>query len=174
MKPGKRICILGGTCSGKSTLAIQLGDALGYKVLHMDWIYYIPNNNWVRALPEITGKKHDEFIRQNSWIIDGTYREYLPKRLAAADTVIILRAPKIIRLWRFFIRGRNNGKNRVDKSVGGEFKDFTWAHVWWILFKERHRKKDYIFLKDYPHLKIIILHSFREMESFLESVQTAA
>jgi adenylate kinase family enzyme len=166
MNLGKRICILGGSNSGKSTLAKRLGDKLDCPVLYMDKIAHIPGSNWVRDSIEETGRKHDEFITQPSWIVEGTYGRYLKQRLEAADTVIIMKAGKLKRLWRYLVRAWHGNKDRPGR-LDGALKEFSWSMLWWILVKENKNKKYYALPAGYPHLKIITLRSFKDAEKLL-------
>lgn len=84
----KKITIIGNPGAGKSTLARQLGDKLNIPVYHMDSLYWKPN--WQPSEDTKLIQKHDEILKQDSWIIDGNYSATLPKRFADADTIIFL------------------------------------------------------------------------------------
>ena len=159
---------MGGSNSGKSTFAQQLGRITGYPVLYMDQIAHIPGSNWVRDAVEKTGAKHHEFLKRDAWIIDGMYKQYLSERLDRADTVIILRAHKFRRVWRYLRRAWRDESNRPGNLERAE-KEFNWSMVWWMLFRADYRPH-FDTLKKYPHLKPIVLKSFSDMEKFLNTV----
>lgn len=43
---GQRICILGPSNSGKSTLASAIGRKCGLTVIHLDQLYHRPGTDW--------------------------------------------------------------------------------------------------------------------------------
>lgn len=94
----KRIVIVGSSGSGKSTLARQLGDKLNLPVIHLDKHFWHPG--WVGTEPAEWAQKVGHFAAQNSWIIDGNYRNTLDIRLQRADTVIFLDLPRWVCVWR--------------------------------------------------------------------------
>ena len=67
----RRILVLGGCGSGKSTFARRLGDLTGLPVVHLDREYFSPGwveperESWVRRLSEIAARER--------WIIDGNH-----------------------------------------------------------------------------------------------------
>ena len=84
----ERICIIGGSGTGKTTLSNNSGRELNLPVYYIDGINYL--ENW-----EIRDKnKRDKIIivkaNQTKWIIDGTYRSTLQQRLEKADFIIYL------------------------------------------------------------------------------------
>lgn len=75
LKSKKRISIIGGCGTGKTTLADNLGKELKIPVYHIDGIHHL--ENW-----EIRDKKERdkiilEKVSEPKWIIDGTYRSTL-------------------------------------------------------------------------------------------------
>ena len=84
----ERICIIGGSGTGKTTLANNLGKELKLPVYHIDGLNYL--KDW----EERDKKQRDEIIiervKQPKWVIDGTYRSTLQQRLENADCVIYL------------------------------------------------------------------------------------
>lgn len=83
----KRILVIGRSGAGKTTFSDRLGKALGRKVIHLDNLFWKPG--WVRAFSsEEWVKQVKRLIKEDEWIIDGTYHNTLEMRLRRADTVI--------------------------------------------------------------------------------------
>ena len=83
-----KISIIGGPGTGKSTLAKNLGKELNLPICHIDAIHHL--KNW-----EIRDKKERdkiilEKIKEQKWIIDGTYKDTLNQRIKASDLIIFL------------------------------------------------------------------------------------
>lgn len=94
----RRLLILGSSGSGKSTLARTLGSHLNLPVVHLDKYYWHPG--WVGTPQHEWQATVNEFVQEESWIIDGNYRLTLPTRLHSADTVIFLDLPPWVCMWR--------------------------------------------------------------------------
>lgn len=162
--PYYRICIIGPSSSGKSTLAQKLGEKLNYPVLHIDQIAHIPGTKWKRCSLEDTIQKHNDFIEKESWIIEGNYSKMMPKRLERADLVIVLHFNRFGCLYRFIRRSFQKNTNRAGMLDGG-IETIKWSMLKYILFVASQKNKKYIkLLKDYPHLKVLHAHSFKEIE----------
>ena len=102
MKIGNKIIIMGGSCSGKSTLAESLGNKFNILVLYLDLYdqYAVPAGKE----RDTRKKKINQIIKQtvakDSWIIEGIYEWYaFDERLDNADTLILLLAPAYKRIW---------------------------------------------------------------------------
>ena len=165
---GKRICIIGPSCAGKSTLAAKLGEKLRLPVLHLDQISHIPGTNWAWRPRSVVQKEHDEFIQGDEWIVDGQYVRLLPQRIAKADTVILLEVNRFVSVWRFLKRHFKGG------DWPGKLKDasdkFDFEIAWWIFYHQPRRWKDQMkIISDYPHVNIISLKNFKEINKFLTS-----
>ena len=111
MEKVKRISIVGGPGTGKSTLAYNLGKKLDLPVYHLDAIDHF--ENWRKRDKEERDKIILEKIEEPKWIIDGTYTSTLEKRLKKSDLIIFLNYTPIARLKGVlsrYIRGRNREK----------------------------------------------------------------
>lgn len=70
---GPRICIIGPSNSGKSTLATAIGWARDLPPIHLDQLYHRPNTDWEpRPAAEFVAL-HDAAILGPRWVMDGTY-----------------------------------------------------------------------------------------------------
>ena len=102
----RRVVILGPGASGKSTLAIHLGEITGLPVIELDKVFWrpglaaTPRDQWI--------KLQERLVEANGWIIDGDLGPYdaVEVRLKAADTVIFLDFSLIRCAWRAIRRSR--------------------------------------------------------------------
>src|SRR6202521_1111082 len=102
----KRVLILGPGASGKSTLAIRLGEVTGLPVIELDKLFWrpgllpTPRDQWVEL--------QQRLVEKNQWIIDGDLGPYdaVEVRLRAADTIIFLDFSLVRCAWRAVLRSR--------------------------------------------------------------------
>ncbi|HTT80757.1 MAG TPA: hypothetical protein VMF86_13840 [Stellaceae bacterium] len=105
----RRIVVLGCAGSGKTTLAVQLGERLDLPVVHLDLLYWEPG--WqARHTANFLARVADA-VAGEGWVSEGNYRETFPLRLPRADAVIIMECSRWLCLWRvlrrtYFRRGR--------------------------------------------------------------------
>ena len=127
----RRIVIVGSGGAGKSTLALQLGGALGLPVFHLDALFWQPS--WVVVPRDERLRTLEQLVQSDSWIIDGNWSGTgLEPRLAAADTIVVLDLPRRLCLWRAVRRWlRFRGRTRPD--LGEDCPErLDWAYVRWI------------------------------------------
>ncbi|MGJ8528612.1 hypothetical protein [Maritalea sp.] len=90
----RRIHITGNAGSGKTTLAHQLGSALGLPVFGLDSIVW--QAGWQKTPNMMRTAAEESLISKNDWIIEGV-SERVRK---AADTIIFLDVSRTTSLWR--------------------------------------------------------------------------
>jgi hypothetical protein len=81
---GERICIIGPSNSGKSTLAEAIARKRGLKAVHLDQLHHLPNTNWKPRPAADFLALHDEEISGSQWVIDGNYSKCFPQRFQRA------------------------------------------------------------------------------------------
>lgn len=168
--PVKRICIIGPSSSGKSTLAHKLGQKTGFPVLHLDKIAHIPGTNWKRCSLEETIQKHDTFIRKDRWIVEGNYQKFMAQRFERADTVIVHHFNRFGCAYRFVKRAMLKQTSRAGMLDGTQDK-INWKMVYYILFKAPQKMKMYSeLLKKYSHLNVIHVYSFKETGQLINEI----
>ena len=169
LKDVKRISIVGGPGTGKTTLATKLSEILDIPAIYLDGVNY--NANW----EEVGKYKRDsiilEKIKQDKWIIDGNYSATFLSRAQRADLVIWLdySSFSIIKgvLGRY-IKNFNKEKpeipgckERIDKAF---FKYI-------ITFRRKSRKKIENQIKKLPKEKVIVFYKRKELNLWLDEIK---
>lgn len=98
----QRIAVLGCCGSGKTRLAVQLGQQLGLPVFHLDQLYF--EAGWTPVPPETFRARQADVLAREQWILDGNYLSVAPERLAAADVAVFLDVSPLVCWWRLFCR----------------------------------------------------------------------
>jgi adenylate kinase family enzyme len=96
----KRVVIIGRGASGKSTLAVRLGEVLGLPVIELDKLFWqpglvpTPRDRWATV--------QQELVKEEGWIMDGDLgpHDVVDVRLRAADTIIVLDFSLVRCAWR--------------------------------------------------------------------------
>ncbi|WP_131115613.1 AAA family ATPase [Lichenihabitans psoromatis] len=101
---GTRICIMGPSSSGKSTMADAIARARGLVPIHLDQLYHLPHTDWVPRPEDEFAALHDAAIMGPRWVIDGNYSRLLPQRLQLATGFVLLDVPTSVSLYRYIRR----------------------------------------------------------------------
>jgi len=89
-----RIHVTGNAGAGKTTLAAELGEALGLPVFSLDSIVWSPG--WKKTPPGQRQVAVRELIERRSWIIEGVS----PTVRQASDLILFLDVPRHVCAWR--------------------------------------------------------------------------
>ncbi|RWC48437.1 MAG: AAA family ATPase [Mesorhizobium sp.] len=87
---GDRICILGPSNSGKSTLADAIARKRGLATVHLDQLFHLPNTDWEARPRDEFIALHDAAIAGERWVMDGNYSVCMPQRFLRATGLILL------------------------------------------------------------------------------------
>jgi adenylate kinase family enzyme len=157
----KRIAIIGLPGSGKSTFAVHLGKQLNLPVYHLDKFMFVAG-----------GKKRDKqefleiqqnMVAEDAWIIEGCSSSSFEMRFARADTILYLRLPRLLCLWRALKRKWKPDPSLCDTAEGCS-KVFTWELVKYIWNFDRDKKALIEGLKSkYPHVKYQIIKTSKDL-----------
>ncbi|WP_137929362.1 P-loop NTPase family protein [Mesorhizobium comanense] len=101
---GDRICILGPSNSGKSTLADAIARKRGLEPIHLDLLFHLPNTDWEQRPKDEFIALHDAAIAGERWVMDGNYSIGMPQRLQRATGLILLDISTPASLLRYFRR----------------------------------------------------------------------
>lgn len=126
IRKAKKISIIGGPGTGKSTLARNLGKELNLPTYHIDGIHH--TENWGIRDKEERDKIILGIVNENKWVIDGTYRSTLEARIEKADLVIFLNYTTIAKLKGILTRYlKNIGKER--EEIPGCKEKMDWEFI---------------------------------------------
>lgn len=173
MKIGNKIVIMGGSCSGKSTMAEHLGKRFKLPVVYLDLYdpYAVSNGKERNKRKQKINQVIQQTVAKDTWIIEGIYEWYsFEDRMNSADTIILLLLPAYKRIW-VYIKTCLLGIKRHGRQ-GWTAKNFRLEHIWYML-----RKHDAPYdlidqaIKKHPQLQVVKLKSYKEANKFLESVK---
>jgi len=138
---GERICILGPSNSGKSTLAEAIARKRGLEVVHLDLLYHLPNTDWeLRPTDEFVAL-HDAAITGEQWVIDGNYSKCMPQRFLRATGLILLDISTPASLFRY-CRRTIFERERVG-ALEGRRDSIKWDMIYHIAVVTPQNRKRY-------------------------------
>lgn len=128
---GPRICIMGPSNSGKSTLAKAIAFKTSLPLIHLDQLHHLPDTKWVSREPEDFYRLHEEAVREERWVIEGNYTKCIHPRLERATGLILLDVPVAIALQRY-IRRCYSSKPRIG-GLNTRRENVTWEMLKYIV-----------------------------------------
>lgn len=164
----ERICIIGGSGTGKTTLANNLGRKLNLPVYYIDGIHYL--KNWEERDKNERDKIILEKTNEDKWVIDGTYTSTLKERLEKSDYVIYLDYSTFAQisgiLGRFI---KNHGK---EKSELLECKErMNWKFFWWTVnWRRTKRYKIINCLQEIDNKKVQVFKTRRQLNKWYKDL----
>ena len=165
---GPRVCILGPSNSGKSTLATAIGTARGAEVIHLDRLYHHPDSDWEPRPKAQFVALHDHAIEGDSWVIDGNYSSCFPQRFARATGLILLDIPTWTSLARYFRRTLFERHGRAGRLQGAR-DSVKWTMIRHIALVTPGNRARYAELFRESDLPKIGLMSARDIERFCQA-----
>ncbi|MCA0972415.1 topology modulation protein [Halobacillus litoralis] len=165
----QRIMVLGVSPGvGKSTLARQIGEALGIETYHLDRYFWKPG--WVQASEEEFAEKQREIVQRDQWVMDGNYNGTYSIRSERADTIVYLERPLSVCLNRVLKRWwTHRGQTRDDVGCTEkiEFGFLKFIVTTYYGRKKRMRERFLTFQQEDVKKEIVLLRSQQDVESFL-------
>jgi adenylate kinase family enzyme len=171
-----RIMVMGASAgAGKSTFAKKLGEILDYEVYHLDALFWKPG--WIEASLDEFRNSQEKIASTSRWIIEGNYSNSYDIRVAQADTIIYIHAPRLLCLYRVLKRWITHiGKTRSDMGKGcNEKMEWSFLTFIWTTYyprKEKMKKRFEEIQQTTPEKKIILLQNKSEIANFLHELQT--
>lgn len=125
VEAASRILIYGVTGSGKSTAALQIGDALELPAHLVDeeigWL-----GNWVNRSEAEMRRLAGNVVASERWVLDSAYGSFLDLVMERVDVVIALDYPRWISLQRLLRRTWRRARTR-ETVCNGNVE--TWRRV---------------------------------------------
>jgi adenylate kinase family enzyme len=166
----RKVLIIGSGGAGKSTFAAALAARTGLPLVHLDAVYW--KSGWEPSDDREWGRRVEDLIAQDAWILDGNYGGTIERRLAACDTVVLLDLPRIVCLWRVLKRRvQFRGRARPDMAQGCNER-LSWEFLFWIWNYPKQRLPgilERLSLLD-GGKRVVILKSASEVNRFLQGL----
>ena len=168
---GTRICIIGNSAAGKSTLAQHLANNLNLTVCHLDQIAHVPNTNWEPRDRKLLRMDHQVFLAQHQrWVMEGNYSFLMPERFQQATTIIWLDFSRWGSAYRFIKRSIQNNENRAGNLEGAR-QQFNFKMLKHILFTVPKNKVKYQQLIEASGIPCIRIQSFKALLEFYKKME---
>jgi len=175
----KRVAVVGGSCSGKTTVARRLADVLGVARIELDALHHDPG--WREATAEVMQERVRTALAAapDGWVVDGNYRAKIGSLvLERADTAVFLDPPLAVALGRALRRTIVRTITREELWNGNREQVrhlFTGNWIpWWVLRTHHHYRRE-IPERLAPHrLEVVHLRSARQADLWLQSIQATA
>lgn len=161
-----RIAIIGAPGTGKTTLANNLSEIYNIPATHIDGIHHLPN--WQQRDKDERDEMILNIANQEKWIIDGTYKATLRKRLEKADFIIWLdfsTAAQIRGVMQRFLKNKGVEKPEIPGCKEKMDKEF-FTYV--LKYNKVKRKIIVENLEGIDKEKILILKNRRQVNKWLE------
>jgi adenylate kinase family enzyme len=176
----KRVSVIGGSCTGKTTLSRELARRLGVPHIELDALHH--DAGWQEAPADVLQARVDAALAAapDGWVVDGDYRGKIGNSVAErADTVVLLDLPHRVALRRVLWRTASRVVSRKELWNGNrETLRNAFSRdsiVWWVIrhhgsYEKRWRAR----LEQLTHVSVVRLRSPREVRAWLESQSSQA
>jgi adenylate kinase family enzyme len=138
----RRVAVIGGSCSGKTTVSRALAARLGVPHIELDALHH--DTNWTEAPAELLQARVRSALAAapDGWVVDGNYYGKLGSLVVdQADTVVWLDVSYataigrvLLRTWSRLLRRTelwNGNRERLRDTFGRN------SIVWWVLTTHR-------------------------------------
>jgi adenylate kinase family enzyme len=181
---GRRIQVIGNSCSGKSTVGEHLAQILEVPLIELDALNWEPG--WI-SLSSSNPAELERRIREatlgDGWVVAGSYRNYCQRIFwPRLQYVFWLDLPAHLLLRRVIVRSWQRWRSK--ELLWGKNYERFWPQlmVWnkdesligWIMSQHRRKRKDMLACiadPQWSHIRFIRLQSPGQIRDFVEAVE---
>ena len=172
---GRRVCVIGTSGSGKTTVARAIAECRGYTYIDNDAIIW--RANWLQTPSDQSYAEKDLATRGDGWVTDGNLGKDAEDQLVLSrcDTLVWLDLPRTVVHWQVIRRTFGRVIKRTPLAHGNRESVRTMLSrdsiIWWSIktFARRRRQYGELFARgEQPHL--IRLTSRRQISDWLRLV----
>lgn len=142
--PPRRVWVLGGSASGKTTFAAEFASTAGARHVELDRLYW--QRDWTPRPAEEFRAELAELLRSPSWVVDGQYAAAVDSFAAAADCVVWLDPPLRVSWPRLLRRTLTRYVRQEELWASGNRETFTSVvgprSILWFALRLRGRIRD--------------------------------
>ncbi len=177
---GRRIHVIGNSCSGKSTTGQRLAQIIGAPFVELDAINWQPN--WVGlnvSDPVAFERRIREATAGDAWVVAGSYTSFSQRAFwDRLHTVIWLDLPMPLLVVRAIRRSWRRWRSQ--ELLWGTNREPFWPQlmiwrkeeslIWWIVTQHQRKRRSMLAAMGNPawsHIRFIRLVSVAEIEAFL-------
>jgi adenylate kinase family enzyme len=167
----KRILVLGSGGSGKTTFSRKLAAQTGLPLYHLDALYWKPG--WTKTDGAKWLEQVTTLVRQDAWIIDGSYTGTVGLRIPRADLICYLDIPPYRCIWNILKRrvkyARFTGLTRPGMAPGCN-ETIWFSFLMWVgLYRKIEKPKVFAVIeqKKRADTEVVVFKTYREMERYL-------
>lgn len=181
---GTRIHVWGNSCSGKSTVAAKIGEALSLPVVELDAL------NWEADWVAVSQTDPNEFVSRirhacagDKWVVAGSYSSYSPEHIwPDVQSIVWLDLPR----WLLLIRviRRSWMRARTGELLWGKVQErflpqlMIWRReeslLWWIWTQHARKRQQlmaYTHDPQFAHIQFVRFTSSKEVDTWLATVR---
>ena len=165
----KRILVLGPCGSGKTVLSRELSQILDLPTIHLDAMFWKPG--WISTPQPEWRRLVSSLVKQDRWIMDGTYESSLDLRIPAAQAIIMVDRPRWSCLWGVVKRSISyRNKPRPDAPPEQPI-DRAYLRYIWKYPKHTDTLVRELIVRHGPHIPVIRLDKRQQVEALLSALQ---
>lgn len=164
---GPRICVMGPSNSGKSTLADAISRQQDLPVVHLDQLHHVPGSKWLPRAPAEFLRLHADAVSQEKWVMEGNYTKCISERLVRATGLILLEINMPVALLRY-IRRCYSSTPRIG-GIGVHKERITLEMLKYIVRRAPQNRKRHKRLYDQLALPKLLLHSPGDVKACAEN-----
>lgn len=173
----RRVAVIGGSCTGKTTLSRELARRLVVPHVELDALNH--DAGWQEAPAEVLQARVDAALEAapDGWVADGNYHGKIGTSVVErADTVVLLDLPRRVALRRVLLRTAGRVVSRKELWNGNrETLRNTFSRdsiVWWVIRQHGSYERKWLpRLAPLAHVSVVRLRSPREVRAWVQSIQ---